>query len=124
MGYDTPTGDAGGTLSGGQRQRLGLARAMYDNPALIVLDEPNANLDELGERALLQAITELKSQGKTIFLISHRLNILSVVDYLLVLKEGQIAHYGSRDEVLAKLRKQAESAQPSLSAKEEALENE
>ncbi len=122
MGYDTPTGEAGGILSGGQKQRLGLARAMYDNPALIVLDEPNANLDELGERALLQAISGLKSQGKTIFLISHRLNILGVVDYLLVLKEGRIAHYGSRDEVLAELKKQAE--RPSLPAENEALETE
>lgn len=122
-GYDTPTGEAGGMLSGGQRQRLGLARAMYDNPALIVLDEPNANLDEMGERALVQAVTDLKEQGKTVFLITHRMNILGVVDYLLVLKEGRIAHYGTRDEVLAELKNEAEKSHPPVHSDNEALES-
>lgn len=103
MGYDTQAGEAGGMLSGGQKQRLGLARAMYDNPTLVVLDEPNANLDDVGERALLQAIQQLKAQGKTVFLITHRPNILSVADYLLVLKDGEITHYGTRNDVLTAL---------------------
>ncbi len=110
MGYDTQAGEAGNMLSGGQKQRLGLARAIYGNPSLIVLDEPNANLDDLGESALLQAIKELKVQGKTVFLITHRRNILSVADYLLVLKEGKLINYGLRDTVLATL---TGSAQPS-----------
>ena len=106
MGYDTQVGEAGGMLSGGQRQRLGLARAMYGSPTMIVLDEPNSNLDDLGERALVQAIQELKTQNKTVFLITHRLNVLGIADYLLVLKEGKIAHYGLRDDVLAILKQQ------------------
>lgn len=103
MGYDTPAGEAGNKLSGGQKQRLGLARAIFNNPVLIVLDEPNANLDDVGERALTHAVLDLKSQGKTIFLITHRPSILAAADYLLVLKEGEIAHYGPRNEILAVL---------------------
>lgn len=103
-GYDTPLGEAGSVLSGGQRQRIGLARAIYGGPSLIVLDEPNANLDEAGERALSEAIQNLKAQGKTIFLITHRQNILSVADYLMVLKAGRVAHYGLREEVTATLK--------------------
>jgi ATP-binding cassette, subfamily C, bacterial exporter for protease/lipase len=106
MGYDTPVGEGGMMLSGGQRQRLGLARAIYGNPNVIVLDEPNANLDDIGERALVQAITDLKAQGKTIFLITHRLNILGVADYLLVLNEGRVSHYGLRDDVIAAVKKE------------------
>jgi ATP-binding cassette subfamily C exporter for protease/lipase len=103
-GYDTEVGESGGMLSSGQKQRLALARALYDSPALIVLDEPNANLDDVGERALIQAIQVLKAEKRTIFLITHRLNILGVTDYLLVLKEGKIAHYGTRDDVLIALK--------------------
>ncbi len=103
MGYDTLAGEAGNKLSGGQKQRLGLARAIFNNPVLIVLDEPNANLDDVGERALTHAVLDLKSQGKTIFLITHRPSILAAADYLLVLKEGEIAHYGPRNEILAVL---------------------
>ena len=110
MGYDTQAGEAGDMLSGGQKQRLGLARAIYGNPSLIVLDEPNANLDDVGESALLQAIKELKVQGKTVFLITHRRNILSVADYLLVLKEGKLVNYGLRDTVLATLTGSAQSS--------------
>jgi len=112
MGYDTQAGEAGDMLSGGQKQRLGLARAIYGNPSMIVLDEPNANLDDLGESALLLTIQELKNQGKTVFLITHRRNILSVADYLLVLKEGKLVNYGLRDTVLATL---TGSPQPSPS---------
>ena len=111
MGYDTPVGEAGMMLSGGQRQRLGLARAMYGNPSLIVLDEPNANLDDVGERALVQAIQDIKAQGKTVFLITHRLNILSVADHLLVLNEGVITHHGLRDDVIAAIKKEQAAQQ-------------
>ncbi len=118
MGYDTQAGEAGGMLSGGQKQRLGLARAMYDNPTLVVLDEPNANLDDVGERALLQAIQQLKAQGKTVFLITHRPNILSVADYLLVLKDGEITHYGTRNDVLTALNTKTAPTQPAPSNNE------
>lgn len=104
-GYDTDIGEAGSLLSGGQRQRIGLARAMYDNPALIVLDEPNANLDDAGDRALLQAVLDLKQKGATVFLISHRMNVLSVADEIFAMQNGRIAHYGKTEEVLASLRK-------------------
>ena len=100
-GYDTPMGEAGSFLSGGQRQRIGLARAMYGNPSLIVLDEPNANLDDVGETALIAAVRDLKAQGMTVFLITHRMNILGVADRILVLNNGEIQIYGTRQQVLA-----------------------
>ncbi|MHB1360258.1 MAG: type I secretion system permease/ATPase [Rhodocyclaceae bacterium] len=104
QGYDTPMGVAGGLLSGGQRQRIALARAMYGDPALIVLDEPNANLDDAGETALMQAVLKLKQQGKTVFVISHRGGIVNIADRLLVLVQGQIKLLGPRAEVLAALQ--------------------
>ena len=107
-GYDTEIGEAGGLLSGGQRQRLGLARAIYGNPALLVLDEPNANLDDAGERSLLQAIKDLRGAGKTVILVTHRPNVLSVADLLVVLERGRILHCGARDEVLEALRSRRE----------------
>ncbi len=103
-GYNTQIGEAGGILSGGQRQRLGLARAMYGNPALLVLDEPNANLDDAGERSLLEAVNDLRKAGKTVILITHRPSVLAVADLLAVMQQGKIVHCGPRDEVLALLR--------------------
>ena len=104
-GYDTPIGEAGHLLSGGQRQRIALARAVYGEPCLIVLDEPNANLDDAGEQALMQAIRELKAKGKTIVLITHRLNALGVADRIVLLADGRIQAQGPRDEVLASVLK-------------------
>ena len=103
-GYDTPIGEAGGLLSGGQRQRIGLARAIYGSPSLIVLDEPNANLDEVGEAALVKTVQAMKSQGKTVILITHRPGILAVADRVLLLTEGRIHIEGPRDAVLATLQ--------------------
>ena len=102
-GYDTQIGDQGAVLSGGQRQRIGLARALYGNPRVVVLDEPNSNLDEEGEACLLQAVLNLKQLKATVVLVTHKPNILSIVDNIMLVRDGQIAMCGPRQEVLAKL---------------------
>jgi ATP-binding cassette subfamily C exporter for protease/lipase len=109
-GYDTPMGEAGSLLSGGQRQRIGLARALYGEPALVVLDEPNANLDDEGEAALVRAVQGLKGKGKTVVLISHRPGVVSVADRLLILHQGMVQASGPRDGVLAALQQQRDAA--------------
>jgi ATP-binding cassette subfamily C exporter for protease/lipase len=111
-GYDTPLGSDGSNVSGGQRQRIGLARALYGDPALIVLDEPNSNLDETGEHALVEAIKDLKSRGKTVVLITHRMSTLAVADKVMVLSEGTLAAYGPRDEVFKAMQPQAAPTAP------------
>jgi len=103
QGYDTPIGVGGVALSGGQRQRIGLARAIYCYPKIVVLDEPNSNLDDVGERALVVAISELKKRGTTVILITHRPAILGITDKIAFMREGQLHLYGARDEVLAAL---------------------
>ena len=115
-GYDTPMGEAGSLLSGGQRQRIGLARALYGDPALVVLDEPNANLDDEGEAALVRAVLGLKAKGKTVVLISHRPGILSVAERLLILHQGTVQASGPRDGVLAALKQQREASQAAPAA--------
>lgn len=105
-GYDTRLGAGGISLSGGQKQRLGLARAMYGKPAVLVLDEPNSNLDNVGEQALLQALADLKQRGTTVYVITHRMNVLQAVDKLLVMREGTVAMFGPRQQVLTALQQQ------------------
>ncbi len=109
-GYDTLLGDGGAGLSGGQKQRLGLARAMYGDPSIIVLDEPNSNLDDVGEAALLQAILDLRKSGKTIVLITHRTSIIGATTKLLLLRDGTAAMFGPTQEVINALKQGA--AQP------------
>jgi ATP-binding cassette subfamily C exporter for protease/lipase len=106
QGYETLAGADGASLSGGQRQRIGLARALYGNPVFIVLDEPNSNLDEAGEIALVRTLKDLKEQLRTVVVITHKLNVLSAVDKLLVLGEGALVAYGQRDKVIEFLKDQ------------------
>lgn len=102
-GYETVIGDGGARLSGGQRQRLALARALYGDPALVVLDEPNSNLDTEGEQALMTALAELKGRGVTTIVIAHRPSVLASVDRLVVMHQGRIEMEGARDDILAKI---------------------
>lgn len=108
-GYDTIIGASGGALSGGQRQRIGLARAVYGNPRLLVLDEPNSNLDDQGEKELVAAIQRIKGDGATVVVISHRTMILHSMDKLLVMKDGSPVGVGPKDQVLAGLLGQSEA---------------
>jgi len=103
QGYDTVIGGSGGILSGGQRQRIGLARAIYGSPKYLVLDEPNSNLDDQGERELVQAIQRVKAEGATVIIITHRTMVLQCVDKILVMRDGAASHFGPRDQVLAAL---------------------
>jgi len=102
-GYETQIGEGGAVLSGGYRQRIGLARAVFGNPSLVVLDEPSSNLDSEGDAALADCINQLKGQGTTVVVISHRPSTLNAVDKMLVLREGAAEMFGSRQEVMARL---------------------
>jgi len=115
QGYDTPVGEGGRLLSGGQRQRIGLARALYGDPALVVLDEPNAHLDDVGEAALLEALRQLKARGATVFMVTHRAGAVGLADQLLVLHDGRMQWHGPRDVVLARM-KAARTDGPSTAA--------
>ena len=115
QGYDTWIGDGGIRLSGGQRQRVGLARAVFGSPRFIVLDEPNANLDQAGEAALSEAISELKQVGVALVIVGHRPSTLSAADKILFLKEGHVAMFGQRDEVLNGLKEASAGSFPETS---------
>lgn len=112
-GYETPVGEYGNALSGGQRQRVGLARALYGDPVLVVLDEPNANLDAAGDEALTQAILGLKGRGATVVVMAHRPSAIAAVDKLMFLSEGRMMAFGPKDEVLAKTTHQPPPGRPS-----------
>ena len=111
-GYDTLIGEGGVALSAGQQQRVALARALYDNPVLLVLDEPNSNLDEAGDRALLAALIQLKKDGVTTFIMTHRLNLLSEVDAVMILADGTLQIYGPRDEVTNAIMQRSKTFPP------------
>jgi ATP-binding cassette subfamily C exporter for protease/lipase len=115
-GYDTLLGDAGAGLSGGQKQRLGLARAMYGDPSLIVLDEPNSNLDDIGEMALVHAVRDLRQRGKTIVLVTHRTTLIGVTTKLLLLREGSTQMFGPTEQVMAALQQAAQKTRQEQSA--------
>ena len=112
-GYDTKIGDGGVGLSGGQKQRLALARALYGNPSVVVLDEPNSNLDDAGELALVNAIIELRQRKATVILITHRSTILQVTTKLLLLREGSVLMFGPTQQVLETLQQKQLEAKPS-----------
>lgn len=113
-GLHTRIGEDGAILSGGQRQRVGLARAIYGDPKFILLDEPNASLDEAGEQALLRALMALKARRCTIIVITHRTSVLAAADKVMVLKDGKAAAFGPREEVLAALRKASAPRKPAI----------
>lgn len=110
-GYNTQIGEGGSALSGGQRQRIGLARAIYDMPALVVLDEPNSNLDSDGEAALINAINTLKEAKRTVIVVTHKTNILAVADKIVLMAGGRVQGFGPRDAILSKLVAPANAAQ-------------
>jgi ATP-binding cassette subfamily C exporter for protease/lipase len=116
-GVHTDVGPDGAILSGGQRQRVALARAIYGTPKFLVLDEPNSSLDEAGEAALIATLAYLKSQGCSVMVITHRTSLLSAADKVLILRDGQVAAFGPRDDVLAALQKSQEQA------RQQALQN-
>jgi ATP-binding cassette, subfamily C, bacterial len=102
-GYDTEVGEGGAVLSGGYRQRIGLARAIYGNPSLVVLDEPSSNLDADGDAALTDCILQLKKTGTTVVIVSHRPSTIGVVDKILVLRDGVAEMFGPRAEIMSRL---------------------
>ena len=113
-GLNTRIGEEGAILSGGQRQRVGLARAIYGNPNFVLLDEPNSSLDEAGEKALMTTLMSLKARKCTTIVITHRTSVLPAADRILMLRDGQTAAFGPRDEVLAALRKASAARAPAV----------
>ena len=128
QGYDTRIGPGGLGLSGGQRQRIGLARAFYGNPKIMILDEPNANLDDDGELALHRALVATRTAGVTVVIVTQRKQVLNLVDQILRLHSGMVDYMGTRDRFAALLRERrkdiAEAAAAAKSAREQALNQE
>ena len=112
QGYDTQIGDEGSFLSGGERQRVALARAVYGMPKFVVLDEPNASLDEAGDLALLNAVKLLRAHGTTVIVMTHRLNILAAMEHMLVLVDGQVQRFGTCQEVMEALQSPQKPSNP------------
>jgi len=110
-GYDTQIGEGGAVLSGGQRQRIGFARALYGNPKILILDEPNASLDTAGEKALVNAMLHLKQAGTTTIFITHNPQFISNVSKLLVMQNGALAAFGPKEWVMAQLNKATQQSQ-------------
>ena len=115
-GYNTRVGAGGHRLSAGQLQRIGLARAMYGDPVLLIMDEPNANLDAEGEAALVQAVANARKRGATVIVVAHRPSALAAIDTLLMLKDGQQVAFGPKDEVLAKVLQNGSPKTPGRAA--------
>lgn len=113
-GYDTQVGERGSLLAGGLRQRIGLARALYGGPVLVVLDEPNANLDEVGEAALLQALRWLRHRGATVVMVTHEKRLLSVTDRVVILDQGRVRFAGSMEELLCTASQGKDEGPPPL----------
>lgn len=109
-GYDTKIGPGGASLSGGQRQRIGLARALYNNPVFVVLDEPNSNLDDVGEAALVEAIKTLRAAGTTVVIITHRTNVLQATNKLALINNGVLELYGNTNDVLNAIAQKQQAA--------------
>jgi ABC-type protease/lipase transport system fused ATPase/permease subunit len=118
QGYETQIGESGHALSAGQRQRIALARALYRDPFLVVLDEPNSNLDADGEQALTAAITSARARGQIVVVVAHRPSALAAVDLLLVMGEGRVQTFGPKDEVLGKVVKRLPGALVAAEARE------
>ncbi|NLY40090.1 MAG: ATP-binding cassette domain-containing protein, partial [Desulfovibrionales bacterium] len=112
--FETQVGGEGGVMfSGGQKQRIGLARALYGSPAVLLLDEPNSNLDEAGEMQLMQTLARIRQEGRTTcIMITHKTGLLGLVDKILMLQQGQVAQFGDRDDVLAAISRPQHTAQP------------
>jgi ATP-binding cassette subfamily C exporter for protease/lipase/ATP-binding cassette subfamily C protein EexD len=108
-GYDTQVGEQGLLLSPGQRQRIALARALYGDPRLVVLDEPNANLDGAGEAALAQSVNLLRRQGVTSVIVTHRPSLIAHVDCILLLERGKVQQFGPAAQIMQAMRRQAQS---------------
>ncbi|MBS1172453.1 MAG: type secretion system permease/ATPase, partial [Proteobacteria bacterium] len=109
QGYDTPVGEHGARLSPGQRQRIALARALYGDPRLVILDEPNSNLDGAGEIALAKALSGLRSEGVTSVIVTHRPSLIAHVDKILVLDAGRIKQFGPASEVMKETQRQTQA---------------
>jgi ATP-binding cassette subfamily C protein len=112
QGYETQLGFGGAGVSPGQAQRIALTRAFYDDPCVVVLDEPNSHLDSEGEAALVKALEAVKARGAVCFVVAHRAGVISIVDKILVLQEGRLTEFGPRDAVLAKMAGRAPQPQP------------
>ena len=122
-GYETPIGELGMAFSAGQRQRIALARALFGNPFLVVLDEPSSNLDAEGEEALTQAILNVRARGGILIVIAHRPSALAGVDHVLVMRDGKMQTFGPKNEVLDKVLRHPTPISPPANMTMSALGN-